>query len=176
MHLPWRDVALPGGGPPIPTSLTEAETAELRRLAEGGSVLEIGAAYGYSTVALAQVAKHVVSIDPHTAHGSYGALMANLGTYRVAEKVRVMRAFSGDVLPVMVDWMDHFFDLVFIDGDHTAAGVRADLAAALRLVHRGGFIALHDVGETCCCPEVGPTVASMIQGYDMVDTMAVLTA
>src|SRR5689334_294406 len=67
VKLEWRDVA---PGPAISTSLTAAETAELRRLGRNADVLEIGSAYGYSTVTLALVAKWVVAVDPHAAHGS----------------------------------------------------------------------------------------------------------
>jgi predicted O-methyltransferase YrrM len=36
------------------------------------------------------------------------------------------------------------FDLVFLDGDHSAVTVYRELAAASRLVNPGGFILLHD--------------------------------
>ncbi len=170
MHLPWRDVALPGG-PAIPTSVTGAETVRLRELARGADVLEIGAAYGYSTVVLAQVARAVTSIDPHVTHRSYETLRTNLAAYGIVPSdVEILREPSLTALPKLVN---RRYDLIFIDGDHTAAGVRFDLEYALKLLTPGGAVALHDVGETCCCPEVGPTVDSMIQGYEMVDTMAV---
>lgn len=174
MHLPWRAVALPGG-PAILTSVTTAETDRLRDLAKDGEVLEVGAAYGYSTVALAQVARRVTSVDPHNDHQSYGALMSNLGMYGLAGKVEVIRQYSLIALVELIA-AGRRFDLVFIDGDHSANGVENDLTCALKLVRPGGYIALHDVGETCCCPAVGPTVASIISGYEMVDTMAVHAA
>ncbi len=43
--------------PGIPTSLTEAEAAELSRLAAGQRVLEFGSLLGASTILLAQAAQ-----------------------------------------------------------------------------------------------------------------------
>lgn len=75
MTLPWRDVALPHrmSGKPgcvFSTSLTKDEAQCLQRLAKDKRVLEIGAAYGYSTCLMANVAKSVVTIDPHSGYGS----------------------------------------------------------------------------------------------------------
>jgi predicted O-methyltransferase YrrM len=172
MHLPWRDLA-PGKGPAINTSLTEAETVELKRLAKDGDVLEIGSAYGYSTVALALVANSVVAVDPHIDHGSYGALNANLGAYGLDHKVFIMKARSQDVLPSLVGEQDQF-DLVWVDGDHTSGGVTFDVEHALGLLRPGGVLACHDYAETCCCPDVGPTLRHLLGEPDeLVDTLAV---
>lgn len=178
MHLPWREVAS-GAGPAISTSITERETERLRELANGQlNVLEIGAAYGYSTVVLAQQAAWVTSIDPHLAHHSAAAQGANLKAYGVREQVDVYQSYSQHVLPDLVETGEEF-DLIFIDGDHTAAGVRFDLEHALRLIKPGGVIAVHDVLETCCCPDVGPTTDLVMRDhpaggvYEVVDTMAV---
>ncbi|HEX7996709.1 MAG TPA: class I SAM-dependent methyltransferase, partial [Streptosporangiaceae bacterium] len=100
MQLIWRDVAI-GDGPPINTSLTLDETAKLQELAKDGDVLEIGSAYGYSTCALALVAKSVTAVDPHTGHGSYYELQANLNAYGVNDRVQIVQARSQDVLPRM---------------------------------------------------------------------------
>lgn len=174
MHLTWQPTAL-DNGPAISTSITTAETLRLRELAKGAEVLEIGAAFGYSTVVLAQVAQHVTSIDPHLVHNSYGTLMANVGMYGLAERVQVIRQYSIAALAELIA-EGRRYDLVFIDGDHTAAGVATDIECALKLVRPGGHIAVHDVTETCCCPDVGPTVDRMLPGYELVDTMAVYSA
>lgn len=172
MHLPWRDLA-PGPGPAIPTSLTEAETAELQRLAAGKDVLEIGSAFGYSTVALALVARFVDAVDPHTAHGSRSALEANLGFYGVRNKVSILHETSQHVLPNLAE-AGITYDLVWVDGDHTAAGVEHDVTWALKLLKSDGVLACHDYAETCCCPDVGPTLRRLLGEPDeLVDTMAV---
>jgi predicted O-methyltransferase YrrM len=146
ISLPWRDLAF-GDGPAINTSLAPVETARLQQLAAGNRVLEVGSAYGYSTVALGLVAEHVVAIDPHRTHGSHGALLANLSAYGVSDRVDVRVGYSEQVLPELAG---DRFDLAFIDGDHTQAGVTHDVTWAMRLVRAGGWVACHDYDEATC--------------------------
>lgn len=180
MQLIWRDVA-PGPGPAINTSLTAAETAELQRLANDGDVLEIGSAYGYSTVALALVARSVVAVDPHTGHGSYYELQANLNAYGVADKVRIVQMRSQDILPRMAGDVEKYsktckrYDLVWIDGDHTAEVVEHDVNWALKLLKPGGVLACHDYDEVTC-PGVRQALDKLFGGPgELTDTLAVYT-
>jgi predicted O-methyltransferase YrrM len=176
MHLPWRALQ-PGDGPAILTSLTEAETATLAELAAGKRVLEIGAAFGYSTVVLGRAATSLISVDPHHAHNSHEILLSNLAGYNLSvgidQRVEVLRATSQHALPMLAE-DGCSFDLIFIDGDHTAAGVEHDIKWALELLAEGGVIACHDVLETCCCPDVGPTVDLFLPTFDLIDSMAVV--
>lgn len=171
MQLMWRDVTI-GAGPPINTSLTSAETAELQRLAEGGDVLEIGSAYGYSTVALALVARSVVAVDPHQTHGSYGDLVANLAHNGLRDKVDIHVGRDSDVLPAI----HGEFDLVWVDGDHSADAVEYDVAAAARLLRDGGWLACHDYDEVTC-PGVRMALDRIFGGPgQLTDTLAVYPA
>jgi predicted O-methyltransferase YrrM len=172
MQLQWRDLA-PGPGPAINTSLTARETAELQLLAKDGDVLEVGSAYGYSTVALALVAKHVTAVDPHTGHDSYLQLMANLGAYGVAERVTVMQARSQEVLYQLYVASDARYDLVWIDGDHTADVVEHDVSWAQKMLKPGGVIACHDYNEDSC-PGVKVALDKLFGGPGrLVDTLAI---
>jgi predicted O-methyltransferase YrrM len=185
MQLLWRDVAI-GDGPPINTSLTLRETEELQRLAKGGDVLEIGSAYGYSTCALALVAKSVTAVDPHTGHGSYYELQANLNAYGVAHKVKIVQQRSQEALPSLTGhdgWVKPAgtaassggFDLVWIDGDHTAEVVEHDVAWARKLLKPGGVIACHDYDEVTC-PGVRQALDNLFGGPGVLtDTLAVYT-
>jgi predicted O-methyltransferase YrrM len=172
--LPWRPVSLPdqsrpgGEGFPIMTSLTEAETTVLRELAGGKLVVEIGAAFGYSTVALAQVAFKVISIDPHVTHQSRATLLANLELYRIPERrVDVVQRSSRAALPELADGA---YSFMFIDGDHTAAGVEFDIHQAIRLVAPVGLIAVHDYDEDTC-PDVRPVCDRLLPGGTLTDTL-----
>jgi predicted O-methyltransferase YrrM len=178
MQLIWRDVAI-GDGPPINTSLTAAETSKLQALAEGKDVLEIGSAYGYSTVALALVAKSVTAIDPHTGHGSYYELQANLNAYGVSEKVRIVQMRSQDILPRMVGDVEKYsktckrYDLVWIDGDHTAEVVEHDVTLGIKLLKPDGVLACHDYDEATC-PGVRVALDKLFGGPgELTDTLAV---
>jgi predicted O-methyltransferase YrrM len=169
MQLIWRDVSI-GDGKPINTSLTADETAELQRLAKDADVLEIGSAYGYSTCALALVAKSVVAIDPHFTHGSEGALNANLTAYGVREKVDIRVGYSQSVLPELAFYR---FDLVWIDGDHTAQVVEHDVTWAIKLLKPGGYLACHDYDEVTC-PGVRHALDKLFGGPGtLTDTLAV---
>src|SRR6266498_2091269 len=116
MSLPWRPVPV-DGGPPILTSITEAETAMLAELAAtAGDTVDIGSAYGYSAVVMAKAGARVTTIDPHAGEnpGTLDTLMANLQAYQ-ANTVTVSVGTSQEVLPRLpLGW----FGLVFIDGDH----------------------------------------------------------
>jgi len=58
-------------------------------------------------------------------------------SHAVLTKVQVVRALNGEKL-----------DFLFIDGDHSYAGVKADWEDYRCLVRRGGLIAFHDIKDT----------------------------
>jgi predicted O-methyltransferase YrrM len=155
MVLPWRGVRLTGEGPEIQTSLTAKEVAELRKLAMGRVVLEIGSAYGYSAIAMALAgASHVFAIDPHTGHDSLAEMRANLVRYGCEDKVTILAARSQPVLPDLRR-TGAKFGLVFIDGDHSEEAVRHDIFWARKLLPPSGWLALHDFGEESCAGVTG---------------------
>lgn len=173
MHLPWREVT-PGAGPSILTSITLRETRVLSDLADGTSVLEVGAAYGYSAVAMALAgAASVVSVDPHRWMSTYEPMRANLIAYDVADRVEVRQELSQDALPAL-SLAGQSFGLIFIDGDHVAAAVEHDLSWAEELLQPQGTIAVHDYAEDCCCPDVRVTCDQRYgpaRSGDLVDTL-----
>lgn len=166
MLCPWRDLA-PGNGPSISTSLTEAETLELSRLA-GGEVLEVGSAYGYSAIVMALAGAQVTAVDPHVWLNSYGQMMANLGAYGVAEAVTIVRLGSEMALHDLAGP----YDLVWIDGDHSADAVARDVRLSLPLLAPGGVLACHDYGEDTC-PGVAQALDAWRRPDRVVDTMAI---
>ena len=121
--------------------LTGEEAAELRRLAEGLTVLELGAWQGRSTVALAETAAYVVSVDRHRGiEGRGGDSLAKfLDNLRGLPNVAVVIGEFGEVGQHL-----HGFDMVYIDGDHDAAAVAADTDTAAGAVVDGGIVAYHD--------------------------------
>lgn len=133
----------------IPTALTPAEAAQLAELARGGLVLELGAEYGASTIALAGTARLVHSVDWHqgdsmTGHAdSLESYFSNLRRANVTNVVAHVGRFE-DVLPL---FQPHSFDGCFLDGEHDRASVERDTELAMRLVRRGGFLAWHDYGR-----------------------------
>lgn len=157
MHLTWRNVA-PGAGPPICTSLLAEEAAELAALAKGKRVLETGSAHGFSAVTMALAgAEHVTAIDNHAGNTWLGdtrtTMEGNLAAYGVADRVTIVAADSHAGLAALKA-EDAKFGLIFIDGDHSMSGALGDIDGALQLLDKDAVLAVHDYGETCCCPDV----------------------
>jgi predicted O-methyltransferase YrrM len=144
--LEWKPQHMPDGHV-IPSSLTPDEIEALRRYAENVDVLEIGSAYGYSTINMAERARHVTAIDPHAGEllGSYETLTANLARYGLGDKVTIVRDFSQNALPALIERRRRF-GLVFVDGNHDVQ-VQDDVSGAVLLAAGGGRVAVHDYDQ-----------------------------
>lgn len=104
-------------------------------------ILEVGSAFGFSTVVMAQAGAEVLAVDPHTGYASWEIFHHNLNRYGVAGRVQAVRRRSEEVLPGLPAGG---FDLVFIDGDHGEHVAEFDCRQARRLVRAGGIVAVHD--------------------------------
>lgn len=139
--------------------LTPDETKCLYDLAETAArenpnacIVEIGSYRGKSTIALAlglQGVGRVTAIDPHEG-AKYGFSMAdvpilekNLKDFGVSHHVDMTIAKSSDVAKT---W-DQPIDVLWIDGDHEYAGVKADVDNWTPFVRKGGYVAMHDCGS-----------------------------
>lgn len=123
--------------------LLDSEVRELQRLAKGKTVLELGAWKGRSTVALAKVARYVVSVDRHQGIAEVGgedSLPDYLSSVRILSNVAAVIADFSAFCPLLCD----YFDLVFIDGDHDADSVARDTQTALEHVTVAGMLVFHD--------------------------------
>ncbi len=146
----------------IPGFLVEEEARFLGLIAacapHSGAIVEIGSFKGKSTVMLAKVARHyglgpVVAIDPHNFNStelaehrtivgasSYQEFLNNIGTAGVSSQVKVHQAFSSEIAggwnrPIRFLW---------IDGDHSYAGAKADFDGFFRHMIPEGIVAFHD--------------------------------
>lgn len=199
LALGWRDIAPIPARPELQlwSSLTEAEAEALRQLAAGRSAIEIGAGFGFSTLAMAAVAERVWSVDPHDkppsrgyfglvakeamdryALGTLAILCATLDATGLREKVAIHRGLSQVLLapdgPLEASLAGKA-DMAFIDGDHRYEAAIADLENCERLLTRPALVAVHDYGEANN-PEVAPAVDDWREGRPMrlVDTLAVI--
>lgn len=159
--------------PDIPSSVTREEVERLVELAKDQIVLEVGSWWGYSTVAMALVAKRLHAVDwhqgdEHAGHDeSLAPLMANLDRYGVRERVVVHVGDSAAVLPTFRLGM---FDGTFVDAFHETEAVRQDIQRVLPLVHIHGWIAFHDYGRF----GVKEAVDELGWDIDLVGTLAVV--
>lgn len=151
--------------------VTAAEAAALSRYAAAtdGKIVEVGAYRGRTTLALAAGEKDVTVIDPfedwvavtplYPAGYAYSAenfdiWKANIEAAGVVERVQHVRQRSPEAA---LAWSEPI-GLIFLDGDHTEAAVRADFDAWQGFVPVGGTIALHDINE----PGVESVVNEMV--------------
>ncbi len=155
--LAWRRAAA------VPGFMGAAEVRALLALAacalalpDEGAVVEIGSFKGRSTVGLATLARElglpagarpIVSIDPHTSPSptdpgvaSFEAFTAALAAHELSGVVEAHRATSAEVARA---WRRPI-RLLWIDGDHTLAGARADFDLYAPFLVPGGLIAFHD--------------------------------
>lgn len=159
--------------------LTEAEGAELARLADGKNVLEIGSFCGRSTVCLARTAATVHAVDTFDGRGTAcegdteATFRANLRKYGVADRVNVTRGESAEVLPNLPP----VFDLAFVDGSHDYESVRRDARLAAACLRRGGLLAFHDYGNPND-PDVARAVGELVDAgaelLSVTETLAVV--
>ena len=130
-----------------------------------GQIVEIGSFQGKSTIFLASGSKKahrekVWAIDPHQgayvmgrrfSGPTYKKFLDNLRRARVKDQVVVIRKFSDQAIKT---WKKPI-RLLFIDGNHSYAGVRKDILGWEPFLVAGGVIALHDALN----PAVGPARA-----------------
>ena len=144
----------------IPGFLLENEARFLGLLAAcipaQGAIVEIGSFKGRSTVMLAKVASRyglrpVIAIDPHmhvlsTASdrvqlpSTYDEFLKSIRGAGVERHVEIHHALSQDVSRT---WKRPI-RLLWIDGDHSYEGTKADFDGFFPFVNSGGVIAMHD--------------------------------
>lgn len=123
----------------------------------GGVVAEVGVFEGRFATCLLEVARpqSLILIDPWVGTVASGDEDGNhvrwvdlrdafdrvASTLGMDPRVQIMRGRSEDMLPCLPDCG---LDAVYLDGDHSYAGVAADLRIAWSKVKPGGWIMGHD--------------------------------
>jgi hypothetical protein len=146
----------------VPGWMKESDLQAIERIAQGlpeaGVAVEIGSFLGRSAVAWAQSAPtatlHCIDVwsepgwfeDPGGAPAPAGDLSRYTGSYE-----GTFRAVTGPYPNVIVHqgrstdpWDIADVDLVFVDGDHSFAAVRADLEYWSSRLQAGGLLCGHD--------------------------------
>jgi predicted O-methyltransferase YrrM len=170
----------------IVSAVSQAECAELARLAKDKIVLELGSDYGRSTIALASVAEKVVSVDffldyfsdqRHT--DDLQKFFTNIKRYNVWPKITHI---VGDYTNIANRLISRQFDLIFIDGIHFHEYVLRDLLLSLALVKIPGTIAFHDYNisfesrtkEQCVNTVVDKFSELLGVSFSLVETLAIV--
>lgn len=147
----------------IPTFISPEEGAELRRLAEGRYVLELGTQWGYSGLLMAEVARSVVSVDWHmgdvdSGYGdSLAGFAANFREHGSPPNLFPVVGLTQHVLPLLKPLQ---FNLLFHDAGHDYDSLVRDLDLALPLLRWNAVVAVHDWGlfevAQAVTPRLGP--------------------
>jgi predicted O-methyltransferase YrrM len=143
-----------------------------RNLPEDATAAEIGRYQGGSTFLLASALSSgvIYSYDLPIRGGLSGAelddlLKATLARFGLDERVRLVVADSKSAGPPPAPC-----DLVFVDGDHTYAGVRADYERWRRFLAPGGHLVFHDaVSTTDFVPTAVDGVAEVVREIELRD-------
>lgn len=124
------------------------------RMYKPTTIVEIGSARGYSTCSLALACAEngngmVYAIDPHlqndwtdvgTGGKTLGFLQERMRLYDLEAHCSVIAKGSAEAA---ADW-NRTIDLLFIDGDHTLAGVRRDFEGFERWLSPESLVVFHD--------------------------------
>jgi predicted O-methyltransferase YrrM len=115
--------------------------------------VEIGSARGKSACYIGMALKEngtgkLYAIDPHTqtswndsdSVNTFDVMQSNLLRCGVKEQVTIVRSNSADALR---NWHEEI-DLIFIDGDHSYEGVKADWEGFRPFVKQFGLVIFHD--------------------------------
>ena len=124
----------------------------------GMQCLEVGTWLGNSAIRTARVCQEYggrlfcvdwwrgsegVAVLEETAaeHDIFAMFLDNVERAGLTDTIVPMRLRSADAAPALTD---HFFDHIFIDGDHRYTSVRADIGAFSSKVRPGGILSGHD--------------------------------
>lgn len=107
----------------------------IAHLGQGGIVAEVGTQRGHFAREILRRA------EPRTLHLIDLDISRIIEDVRADPRVQLHRGASGDVLAQFPD--DHF-DWIYIDADHSYAGVRRDIEIAQRKVKPGGHLVFND--------------------------------
>lgn len=150
----------------------------LSEISKGGRVVEIGVYAGEYSEHLLEVIRpaELILIDRFNdeeiecgdANGNNIQVRQGLELYdSVCKKfakhpcVRVFRRNS----TFITNFADDYFDLIYIDGDHSFFGVLDDLIKAFRKIKDGGFIMCHDYNSEAPGVGVGEAIDRFCADY-----------
>lgn len=123
-----------------------------------GDILEIGSAWGRSSVVLGYACnKKIWSIDPHTGGRAFiekGVVLDTFETFKnnirengLSERVVILKHTTSDAMAMNLIPASQRYAFVFIDGLHTAEGVALDFALSYEKLAKNGVMVFDDYYE-----------------------------
>jgi len=108
--------------------------------------LEIGLAYGASSIALLEASSTLtlISCDPFQKDDYNNSGLKKIKAANFHNRHTHLNAFSDRALPKLLEEKVSF-DLIFIDGDHKFSGAFVDFHYAAQMTKVGGIVVFHDL-------------------------------
>jgi predicted O-methyltransferase YrrM len=130
-------------------SIKPHEAEVLANLVEKYNVkyaLEIGLAYGASSMALLEASSNLklISCDPFQKDDYNDSGLKKIQAANLQERHTHLNSFSDRALPKLLEEKASF-DLIFIDGDHKFSGAFVDFHYAAQMTKVGGIVVFHDL-------------------------------
>lgn len=135
----------------LSTAIVPVEAQRLRELAKNRTVLEVGAANGYSAIVMALAgAIHVTSIDSHRNDTWLGDTLStmseNLRAFGVEDRVTIIPEYSKPAMEALIAKGEKF-GFIFLDGSTIPEENAEDVRLGVQLLGSGGTLARHDYGH-----------------------------
>ena len=108
--------------------------------------LEIGLAYGASSMALLEASSNLklISCDPFQKDDYNDSGLKKIQAANLQERHTHLNSFSDRALPKLLEEKASF-DLIFIDGDHKFSGAFVDFHYSAQMTKVGGIVVFHDL-------------------------------
>lgn len=135
----------------IPTDATADELLLLGEFAKRKDniiIVEIGSYLGASSLVISSANKKATLYCVDTwnndamSEGNWDTMKVFLKNTRKCKNIKTLRMWSTEA----VEKIENEIDMIFIDGDHSYSGVKADVDLYFPKIKRGGIICMHDYG------------------------------
>lgn len=117
--------------------LTDKEADFLREKAKDKLCLEIGTYKGKSARVMGEVARKLFTVDAFI----FCTIQDALVNLKDLENVQIIPSHSKTVASM---FNDRYFDVIFLDGDHSEDSVLQDIFFYRNKVKHGGYLIFHD--------------------------------
>ncbi len=165
---------LKSGYVPLPGFMPTKELEELVALAAGKVVLEVGCWKGRTAHAMAQTAKHVVTIDHYRGDSYAGPAFTLPETWHNLRKQSNIVMIAGSFEKVLPTLNLRAFDILFYDGDHNYAPTKLFFDLVLPRCRPDAVLVIDDHNDKY--PQVIEAVAEAVslRNFRLCGSLAIL--
>ena len=147
----------------------EALMSVAELIPENGTMINIGAGAGTSSLAVAEARPdiNIITVDISEG-GPFGGFENEVNAFKNAKMEKLLpEQLLGDSKKIGREWDRDKVDFVFVDGDHSEDGVRGDIEAWIDHIKDDGIIVFHDYSDSVW-PKVMVVVDEMMSGYESI--------